>query len=1112
MTHELNSQQRAAVDSSARDLFLTAGAGSGKTLVLTESYASWVERLGARALDSVLTITFTEKAAGEIAERVRVRLAGMPDARAISRDVDSAWISTIHGMCSRLLRRHALEAGLDPLFRVGAEVQLGVLRLEAFEEVAHAALDESGPSADLIRAFGPNRLFECIEKTAEQLRSLGALPEHVRRVEPVEDWLAVSISSLGRLIEAYRSAHVQNGTVADNMSAARDLLGALERLAATGEGARETAVLAANLKQEKRGSQELKDLAEEGRAIFAVVAANAAQEAAGSFEAAFLEMVDAYQLAFSRLKAAHQLLDFEDLQTKVIELFESHPEIARRYSERFAAVMIDEFQDTNILQVRLIRALAPHGFFTVGDEKQSIYRFRHADVDLFRAKAATASEVLPLSVNYRSHPALLGFFNEIFSRPPFWPDDYMSLQPGAERERDALADELFGPGRVTALLVDNNACGEDKHADEATILAAHIRQFVDAGYQQSDIVILMRAMTHADTYASALRDLGLEAFVASGGTYFDRPEVADLEMLLRAVANPLDDEAMAHVLAGPMTGLSADAMGLLRLQAGRSALWTAATALGPTALSQTDLERLSLTVEVMCWARERVGRLGLADLIHEMCERLEYDLVLFARGFDGARAWANVLKLARIAEEFELDDAGDPQAFIEHLRLKREHEGRESLAAFAAEDVDAVRIMSVHAAKGLEFPITVAATLGHHFSPSPPIMLSVSGGMATLGMKLPCPDGDVLLDTLGHRTVADFEAEAEIAESKRVFYVACTRAEEALVLCGRTNLDKEPADDRPIGWLRTALDSAEPVGDEPDVVRIGESKIRVLYATPDACELPGAVRPQVDDLTLTRARQLPAGHAEQPGQGIERISYSGLARYRACPYKFYSTAVARLGSHAPREPEAESPTAFGTAVHAVLRTVRDGRLPEPARIAEICKAARLGPDRVPRVSEVSASYLESEAAKRVDGCERVMREVPFAVPVGGVLLDGVIDLIAWAGVHAIVVDYKTGHTDERYDPTDSYRMQAECYAVAAGAMGALTVEVSFVELENESRVRTFGFETLDTVSAKGAIEATIARIRAGEFGHLEGYDALVCAECAALGNLCPVSSPPLRAV
>ena len=1112
MTSGLNPQQQAAVDSSACDLFITAGAGSGKTRVLTESYAAWVDRLGSDALDSVLTITFTDKAAGEIAERVRQRLAAAPHLVAISRDVDAAWISTIHGMCSRLLRRHALEAGIDPMLKVGGEVQLGVLRYEAFEEVAHTVLDEAGLGASLIRGFGQASLFEYIEQIADQLRSLGAAPDEVLRVEPPAGWVTASIRALEELIAAYGSLSAKNAVVEANMSAARELTDALKRALQPGTDMLELAVLAGGIKQEKRCSQEAKVLVDRGRELVAGVAVNAAQQAAAPFEAAFLGMVTAYQAAYTRLKAEHELLDFEDLQIKVIELFESHPEIARRYAARFAAVMIDEFQDTNGLQVRLIKAIAPDGFITVGDEKQSIYRFRHADVDLFRAKQAASSEVLPLSVNYRSDPALLGFFNDLFSRAPFWPGEYLQLDPDPDRDitPDPLADELFGPSRVTALLVDVNACGDDKHADEAIILAEHIQSLLERGCEQKDIVILMRTMTRADTYAGALRDLGMEAFVASGGTYFDRPEVADLEMLLRVVANPLDDEALSHVLAGPVTALTADALGLLRLSAGRGHLWEAALRTDSQTLASADSERLSVTVGVLLWARDHTGRMGLADLIHEMCERLEYDLTLFARGFEGSRAWANILKLARIAEEFESENPGDPQAFIDHLVLKREHEGRESQAAFAAENVDAVRIMSVHAAKGLEFPIAVAATLGHQYSPHSSVMLGIAGGSATIGMKLPCPDG-ALLDTVAHRSVVESEDEADLEEAKRVFYVACTRAEKALVLCGRTNLEKPPENDRPVGWLRSALDNGASTGDK-HLCRVGDSLVRVLLPEPRACQLPGAIRPRVDEATIARACQPISPSAQIQTQAVERISYSGLARYRSCAYRFYATSVARLGSRAGREPEAESPTAFGTAVHAVLSLARDGSLPSAERISEICRAARLGPDRWDRVTELATSYLGSDAANRVAKSPRIAREQPFAVPVGGLMLDGVIDLIAWDGSRAVVLDYKTGHTDDRFDPTDAYRAQAECYAVAASAMGALSVEVCFVELENESRMLTFAFDSDEIVSARAGIETSITAILAGEFTHLARYDALVCAECPALGNLCPISAPPRRAV
>lgn len=1110
MTHDANPQQKAAIESPARDLSVMAGAGSGKTRVLTERYARAAHELGVSVLDSVLTITFTDKAAGEIAQRIRDRMADTPELEPVAKGIESAWISTIHGMCSRLLRRHALEAGIDPMFSVGTEVQLGVLQREAFEQVAKRGLDGGGAITQLISSLGSANLYSAVGGVADQLRSLGDGATSVRRFRVQPGRIDSMLLGIEVLLSTLMNLRPSNATIDANTAAVRDVYDALTRLRDAEQDARSVAILALASKQAKRGSQEVKDLAEEGKSLLAEVALVAAQIAVEPLESAFLQLVTEYQSAFSALKSQAQILDFEDLQITVATLFEQHPEIARQYAAQFESVMVDEFQDTNMMQVRLIEAISPAGFVSVGDEKQSIYRFRHADVGLFREKASRSSATLPLSINYRSDPALLTFFNDLFGAEPFWPSEYMKLEPGSDTVPDQTADELFGPNRVSMVLVDSSACGKDKHADEAGALAAHIRALVDSGVPQKDIVILMRTMARADTYAAALRGLGLEAFVASGGTYFDRAEVTDLEMLLRVVANPLDCEALAHVLAGPMTALGADSMGLLRLRAKRGSLWDALAEPESLGMSTEDLSRLTTTIQVVSWARDHTGRIGLADLIHEACERLEYDLTLFARGFDGARAWANVLKLARIAQEFEIESPGDPQAFLDHLRLKREIAGRETLAAFAVEGVDAVRIMSVHAAKGLQFPVTVAATLGHYYAPTPPIMLGVHAGQATLGMKLPCPDGGSALETMGHLEVARAELAADLEESKRVFYVACTRAERALVLCGRSDLSRSAEDDRPIGWLRSALGFAQGDSASAGLAEMGSSAVRVLIPKLAECEMTDAVRPEVDEATLCRARAKNTVTATAHAQQLERISYSGIARYRACPYRFYATSVIRLGSRAPRVSTAESPTAFGSAVHVVLSQALDGKLPSAARIGEICRSAKLAPERWALVEALAAGYLDSHVAKRVANCIRVMREVPFAVPVGDTLLDGAIDLIAFEEDRALVLDYKTGHTDDRFDPTEGYLEQARCYAIAAWAMGAKIVEVSFVELERESRVHTFEFDVAGVTEAISGIRGTLDQIAQQRFGHLDQYDGLVCAECPALGNLCPISAPPKR--
>ncbi|MDO8987506.1 MAG: UvrD-helicase domain-containing protein, partial [Coriobacteriia bacterium] len=307
MTHDANPQQKAAIESSAPDLSVMAGAGSGKTRVLTERYASAAHELGVSVLDSVLAITFTEKAAGEIAQRIRDRMSETPELEPVAKGIESAWISTIHGMCSRLLRRHALEAGIDPMFSVGTEVQLGVLRREAFEQAAKRGLDSGGATAQLVALFGSANLYSAVEKVAEQLRSLGGVATSVGRFVVTPEQIGSMLYGLEKLLGALGNLQPSNATVDANMVAVREVCDALGRMRDGRQDARSVALLALASKQVKRGSQEAKDLAEEGKTLLAEVALAAAQIAVEPLESAFLQLVTEYQSVFSALKSKAQI-------------------------------------------------------------------------------------------------------------------------------------------------------------------------------------------------------------------------------------------------------------------------------------------------------------------------------------------------------------------------------------------------------------------------------------------------------------------------------------------------------------------------------------------------------------------------------------------------------------------------------------------------------------------------------------------------------------------------------------------------------------------------------------------------------------------------------------
>jgi len=1113
MTSDLNEQQKAIVDAAETDLCVTAAAGSGKTRVLTERFVAHV--MGAqdirRGLESLLTITFTEKAAGEITERIRQRLAGASAAAGERLVTDCAWISTIHGLCARLLRRHGLDIGLDPELDIGSDVELGSLKQRAFEDAAVHLLEQPhagiGP---LLDAFTRSTLFRAADAAFEFTRSLGIATSEIR-VHPADHVpVRVCVEDLVNVLDRLRRIQ-QTKTARDNVAVLEEAIAAISGCLPDRSADSEAICVLARFGQKKTGSPELKALAAEAEEIAQRALAHLAQCAVREHECAFLALTSEYAQAYTRGKAERGLLDFEDLQLRTVELFERFPSVARCYAGMFAGVMIDEFQDTNALQMRVVGALTRQGLLTVGDEKQSIYGFRHADVGIFKRRREEAASARGLRVNYRSHPNLVAFLNDAFSREPFWPGDFLGLEPGLEAADDARAERLLGPSRVTALLIDAGVSGDDARAAEAAAVAAHVRHLVDGGMAKSDIVLLLRAMPKADLYADALRAQGIEAFVASGRTYYDRPEVRDVEMLLRVAANPLDCEALAHVLAGPMTSLSDDALAKIRLNARNGNLWAACRSLELLELCDRDVDRLRGTLDTIEEMRGRAGRVSLYALIHRACERLKYDVTLCAQGWEGARSWANVLKLARLAEEFEQTVSRDPSAFVEHISLKRGLASPEGQAAFAVEGLDAVRIMSIHASKGLEFPVVIVADLAHR-RPGPPgiAICRDDEGFPVLGMRLPAAAAgqEKPVTTLGHERVVAALQERELAEEKRIFYVACSRAQDGLVLAGRTRFEAPSGSELPIDWIRRLLGFTEPGSVRAGDVRVGRASIRVLTPKPEEPATHGADFPPAGTTDAhPAAAVLPRSPAEvhHSDPVPDRVSFSGLRQYLTCPYRYYIERVARLGS--TDAPAGDSVTAAtrGSAIHAVLSVSALESLPPPERIDEICRANGVPPEVIGEVTETCERFLASPSARRLMKADLIQREAYFAVSLSSTILDGALDLIAWFGDDALVVDYKTGGAPSAAEEDRHRPLQAHCYALAAMAMGARSISVEFVELDSSEPGTTYVFQGADEPELRAEIGLIVDSIMRQRFDPRPAYDPIACRECPAATGLCPKS-------
>ncbi len=1116
---DLDPDQSAAVDAGPCDVFVAAGAGSGKTRVLTARFVSAV--LGDasyRPCDpcELLTVTFTDKAAGELAERIRRALVSEGDVAA-ARSLGDAWISTIHSMCARILRQHAFAAGLDPYFRLLDEVEASALEARALESAIQDFLASDPRAPGLFDAYGFEAIATAVQRVSPSVRALGLTAADIRTLEAGEA-LGALRACMEDLSELVREIGALDGptTVETNVSVTRCAAETIaEALAAGSDGA---ADLLERL--EPRGLRRLasveglNELVDEVAERIDRARTAAAQLLVGQHEAAFLAVLIAFEERYAELKRARGLLDFSDLETETLHLLESRPEIAEEYRSRFAMLMLDEFQDTNALQARIVALLSRGNLCTVGDENQSIYGFRHADVGVFRERGERVGDHHRLDLNYRSAPVLLEVVNGLFGHPALLGPSYMALRAP---EGAAAGDGLGGLRRFQARFIDwSDPQGADPQEIEAACIADRVAEYLDAGVQPGKIAVLMRALAggRGSKVERALTARGIPVYLASGGAFFECPEVIEARALLRVIHNVHDDAAAAIVLGGRLCSLSADSLVAVREYADRIAtssgrsrrdvhLWDALTDPGLD-LPEADAYAASRVVAAVSAARDRGGVQPLGEVVLRPLLALDADLVLFAAGAGGARAWSNILKLSRIAADYEAAFGGDLASFLGYLELRELYATSEQEATLDGE-FDAVRVMSIHASKGLEFPVVIVGGLtGERDVPG--IAVVRIDGHPLLGMKMPA-DGE-MLHTMASQMVKSAAREAAEAEAVRLLYVGCTRAMEALTVVSRTNPAKE-ADDSLGGRVRRALGlGAEGALHDGAALAAESAEVRLLE--PDDIGREAAMMAAATSATpsvVPPAPAQPASMGAQPGGRAasppRRVSYTGLATYERCAYRFFLTSVMRL----PAPPSAQGGDAlvFGSAVHAVLEQIRSLEDDPAPLVTAVAKRAGLDRQAAGRLERAVRAYLASETAAEVYRAQRVMRETPIAVPVGGTVLAGAIDAIAWNGDAALIVDYKSGTGPLTPDEAlDRYRLQGRCYALAAFGAGASSVRVVFFELERD-RTTTYTYERAERASIESSVSEIIERMSARGFAEYAGYDRALCETCPGLGGMCPVT-------
>lgn len=753
-------QQLQIVKTLDRPLFVSAGAGSGKTFTLTRRivYAlspesgPFVEHL-----DQVLAITFTKDAAAEIRDRVRRALIdeGM-DEEALT--VDDAWISTIHGMCSRILRAHALELGIDPEFTV--LIDTDELMDQAVEHVlgratAPDAAPELAASLKALYAWypmagegGPFGAGTTIKGLVRDLLELSSqLPGGMDDV-----CVARGQADTSALADAYRAALGASKAAIEKAQVALDAIDAFEASGKTMEDAARLMMSCTMPRASKAFPKEQVELlkAEAADAFINIVLA-----CGGPALDALVDLARSVEAEYRALKAGQSALDNNDLLRMAYEALRDYPAIRAAYEGRFKMVMIDEFQDTDQMQVDLIRYLTGAGeraLCTVGDAQQSIYRFRGAEVEVFRrqerkvgssaapetaaASDAPAGELVKLVRNFRSHDEVLRYVARVFDGDTGGlMQGFLDLEP-SDKRKDKLKAKA---SRRQAVFVAGGSTQERTQA-KARAIAERFRALADKKQPQGSMVLLLGRMTNADVYAQAFRDQGLDCVIAGGSVFAQAAEVQTVRALVCALANPADTaQGFMPLLASPMFALGAQEFLALATKLDEQTGETSRRNIDAGIMSDSDvpgLQGLPLVTrarEVLRYALRRVGRDSFAAIARDVVNASGWFVRLAQRGPEGKAIAANVLKALDAVAEAEAELGNSPRSIA--LAFDRFLAGKEAPGALNEEGDGAVRIMTVHASKGLEYPVVaVAECFGVRKSSGAAQMGRVEGGAQVVAL------------------------------------------------------------------------------------------------------------------------------------------------------------------------------------------------------------------------------------------------------------------------------------------------------------------------------------------------------------------------------------------
>ncbi len=1086
----LTADQRRAASARGQDIVVTAGAGSGKTRTLVARYIALLAE--GHSPRRVTAITFTKKAAREMRNRVRtsivqqLALAGSDEQRQLWQDLDaqmdSARIGTIHNLCEQILRTHPAEAGVDPRFSVMDEGLAAALRAQAVADTLDWLVGEP-PYAALLTGSTINGLRKLLSfllghrleaqdaraylvdthrvaldelnrilglpVLAEPLAELRALQASGRLQADAGEKLSLALEDLlhcwWEAEEAIRQANW--------IHAAAQLVQA--RRIAAARGGSKTCQSRLSLDQFKDaydlwldpwlGGKNARDLPPDA-----------------AVEHLFLQTLPLVWQAFDHLLSAYQsalrqqqALDFDDLEAGAARLL-AQPTIKDHWQSQVDALLVDEFQDTNARQRQIVLALCgdtPGRLFVVGDARQSIYRFRRADVTVFRDLQQTIQRrgglVIDLDLTYRAHAPLLQATGDLLA-------EVMGCQPDPQRPYYVP----FAPLRSNHDLPETGVqppyvefvfgAGEDAETARPTAARTLVQRLLElhqAGEicRWDDVTILMRASTGFPAYENALEEASIPFITVAGQGFYNRPEIRDVLNLLRALADPWDNLALAGLLRSPAFGLSDAAIYQLRWNADqKQPLWNALQG-NLSALAECDQAHAQRALALLQKLFPLVGRLPVADLLKLLVDQVDYRAILASAEAASGRLWRNLDKLLADAHASKLSNL---RTFLEYIDTLRDVGAREGEAPADAEG--SVRLMTIHKAKGLEFRVLVLADAARrNKNTSQAAYLLPNTGLT---FKLDQYKASPLL----YRMANIQDSNQADAEEKRLLYVALTRAKEKLLISGHCS-SARAGEWKADGWLG-------------DLAQAGNVDLGAVIDSGQPVETTTAGKYPLRAWALSS--QASAAQAAPPGATVEWPTSTSAPLYQSLKKPDLPQVEHDLSDSEPAEiqfpwratgnhlrPPAD---ALGSLVHhAIQRWYFPGHpaLPGLLETASI-EEGLANPTQRAEAIRLTEKLLERLRLhplwQEIDQAPVRYNEVPYTHITANNLLDtGYIDLLYRHQGEWQIVDFKTDSlhsADARQAAVEQYRPQMRRYTQAVLDLLHEPARVRLCFLDDEGQV------------------------------------------------------------